>query len=102
PGLEPDEDPIGQRLVEMLGESQAKTLALDHVPNAAHDALARFAAHSADEGRAKTELARAEQARDETQERATRPKSGWNRCRPSALDSGGSSIAVSARHSTST
>ena len=73
PGLEPDEDPIGRQLVDMLGDSHAKTLALDHVPaagsDAARDALTRFALLLADEARAERELGSAEHTREETRVR---------------------------------
>jgi Ti-type conjugative transfer relaxase TraA len=73
PGVEPDEDPIGRQLVDMLGDSHAKTLALDHVPaagsDAARDALTRFALVLADEARAERELESAERTREETRVR---------------------------------
>lgn len=73
PGLEPDEDPLGRQLIDMLGDSHAKTLALDHVPaagsDAARDALTRFALLLADEARAERELESAERTREETRVR---------------------------------
>jgi hypothetical protein len=73
PDLEPDEDPLADRLKEMLGDSHAKTLALDHLPagepDAAEHALARFGALLADERHAARELRRAEEHLNDTRER---------------------------------
>jgi hypothetical protein len=73
PGVEPNDDPIGRQLVDMLGDSHAKSLALDHVPaggsDAARDALARFAVLLAAEARAERELEEAERTREETRVR---------------------------------
>jgi Ti-type conjugative transfer relaxase TraA len=75
PDLEPD-DPLTARLVEMLGDSHAKTLALDHVaadePDAAENALGRFGALLADEQRAARELQRACDHLDDTRARLDR------------------------------
>ena len=76
PGLEPDEDPLAEQLKEMLGESHAKTLALDHVaadePDAGQKALRRFEALTADAGHAGSELRRAEEELDDTRDQLER------------------------------
>jgi len=76
PGLECAEDPLAERLQGMLGDSHAKTLALDHVPadapGAAGDALARFGALLADARHAARELQRAEEHLDDARERLER------------------------------
>jgi Ti-type conjugative transfer relaxase TraA len=75
PDLQPDEDPLGEQLREMLGDSHAKTLALDHVPAdaaGAEGALAGVGALLADERHAARELRRAEEHLDDTRERLGR------------------------------
>jgi Ti-type conjugative transfer relaxase TraA len=72
PDVEPD-DPLPERLVEMLGDSHAKTLALDHVAagerGAAENGLLRFRLLLADEHRAAAELQRARDHLEDTRER---------------------------------
>jgi len=75
PDVEPD-DPLAERLVEMLGDSHAKTLALDHVaagePGAAENGLLRFKLLLADEHRAAAELQRARDHLEDARERLDR------------------------------
>ena len=72
PDVEQD-DPLTGRLVEMLGDSHAKTLALDHVavdePDAAENALARFRVLLAGEHRAAGALQLARDHLEDTRER---------------------------------
>jgi Ti-type conjugative transfer relaxase TraA len=72
PGLEPDEDPVVERLKEMLADSHAKTLALDELPDEprlAEEALDHFRGLLADERHAANALQRAEEELDDTRTR---------------------------------
>ena len=72
PGLESD-DPLAERLVEMLGDSHAKTLALDHVAvserEPAENSLGRLRALLAHERRAASELQRIHDHLEDTRAR---------------------------------
>jgi hypothetical protein len=65
--------PPVEQLKEMLGDSHAKTLALDHVPDAGaeamQDSLTRFSVPAAGERRARSDRERAEEMRGGTEER---------------------------------